>query len=298
MVRKDIRVNGAREPGSRMLEAGDEVSIGIAEEAIAEFMSPGKSPSLKRQFGIAYEDEHILAVEKPFGLLTHGDGKEKKNTLANQVIAYLIGSGGYSPERYPTFTPSPVGRLDRNTSGLVLFGKSPKALRDLNTMFRHRDDVEKYYLTMVRGRITEGLSLRSRMVKDEGRNLVRPLPEEDGEGRLMITEVKPVAAGKKYTLAQVKLVTGRTHQIRVHLAEAGYPIIGDAKYGDMAVNREISRRFGLSAQFLHAWRLKVNAGVESLEYLTGRTIESGLPERLRAISEALVPGARAGGTMQ
>ena len=290
MIRKDVRVNGKREGVSRVLEAGDEVSIRAAEELIEEFMSAGRDPTSLRQFGIAWEDELILAVEKPYGLLTHGDGKEKKNTLANQVVAYLIGKGDYLPASNPTFTPSPVGRLDRNTSGLVLFGKTPKAIRDLNTMYRHHGDVDKYYLTIVRGRMKEGLSLRGRMLKDQDRNLVHPLPEEDGEGRLMITEARPVANGDKFTLVEVKLVTGRSHQIRVHLAEAGYPIIGDNKYGNRAVNAEMNRRFGLTTQFLHAWRLEVNRGTESLEYMTGMVIESNLPDRLKVIREALIHG--------
>ena len=291
MIRKDIKVNGRREDGGRILQPGDEVSISMAEELIDEFVSAGKDSAQQRQFGIAYEDGNVLAAEKPFGLLTHGDGKEKKNTLANQAIAYLIGTGDYRPGANSTFTPSPVGRLDRNTSGLVLFGKSPKALRDLNTMFRHRGDVDKYYLTMVKGRMTERLVLRSRMEKDSDKNLVRLLPEEGGEGRLMITEANPIAAGKRFSLIEVKLVTGRSHQIRVHLAEAGYPIIGDKKYGDRAVNAEMEKKFGLTAQFLHAWRMEINRGTESLEYLTGAAIESTLPERLGKISGALVPGA-------
>ena len=271
------------------MKTGDRLDLHLSEERIEEFLNAGRKATGKKQFGIAYEDEWILAAEKPMGLLTHGDRIEKKNTLANQVIAYLIHKGDYRPGAQPTFTPSPVGRLDRNTSGLVLFGKKMKSLRDLNTMFRHRGDVDKYYLTLVCGKMLEPLALESRMVKDPERNRVHLYPAEEETGRLMVTRVRPLQSSGDFTLVQVQLVTGRTHQIRAHLAEAGYPIVGDSKYGDPATNLEMEKQFGLTSQFLHAWRMVVNKGTESLEYMTGMTFESGLPERLRRISDTLTP---------
>jgi 23S rRNA pseudouridine955/2504/2580 synthase len=289
LIRKDVKVNGRRVDIACRLIPGDEVTIHMDETQIDGFLAAEKNATARKQFGIAYEDAQILVAEKPFGLLTHGDHREKKNTLANQVIAYLIERGDYHPGAGRAFTPSPVGRLDRNTSGLVLFGKSAKSLRDLNTMFRHPDDVAKYYLTIVKGKMESPLELRSRMVKDEEKNRVRLLPEDGDEGRLMITQVRPLTAGDGYTLAEVRLMTGRTHQIRVHLAEAGFPLIGDAKYGDPLVNREMEKRFGLTAQFLHARRMVIKQGTESLHYLTGMTFESKLPTRLQTISDMLTP---------
>jgi 23S rRNA pseudouridine955/2504/2580 synthase len=285
ICRKDVKVNGRREPVDYMLRAGDEMALHLADERIMELSRRPRRARAKRQFGIVYEDDRLLVVSKPFGLLTHGDNIEKKETLVNQVSGYLLDGGAND-----AFTPSPVNRLDRNTTGIVVFGKDPKAVRDFSAMIRHGGDVEKYYLTLAVGEITEGLDLRGRMVKDTETNTVRVLPENSDEGRPTHTVVRPVRTlrlgGKAFTLAEVLLVTGRPHQIRADLSAIGHPVAGDRKYGDAAINRWFEQKFSLTAQFLHASRMRVNKGHESLEYLAGKEFESPLPEKFSEIIDS------------
>jgi 23S rRNA pseudouridine955/2504/2580 synthase len=287
ICRKDVKVNGRRSQVDYMLVAGDEIELYLSDERASELARRRTRPRAKRQFGIVYEDERLLVVSKPFGLLTHGDRVEKKETLVNQVSGYLLDSG-YDG----SFTPSPVNRLDRNTTGIVVFGKDPKAVRDFSAMIRHGSDVDKYYLTLVSGEIEDILDLRGRMVKDEETNTVSVLPEFAEDGRETHTVARPVRVfrtkgGRVFTLAEVLLVTGRSHQIRADLAAAGHPVVGDRKYGDPAANRYIERKFILPAQFLHASRMHINSGHESLAYLTDKDFESPLPENLDIIIKGL-----------
>ena len=271
-----------------VLKAGDQLVLYISQEEFAQMKKtePDKNRTItKKQFSVIYEDENILAVSKPFGLLTHGDSREKKNHLANQVIDYLIQKGEYDPRRDITFTPSPASRLDRNTTGLVVFGKKSEALKELNRMMKERDGIEKIYLTIVAGNLDRHLQLVDHMVKDEEKNLVT-LSGCD-EDRVMITDVWPVENSHGYTLVQVRLHTGRTHQIRVQLAAAGFPIIGDGKYGKPSVNARMKKEYGLTTQLLHAHKLKFCGrswgGV--LDYLEGREFICMPPERFERIKK-------------
>ena len=293
MIRKDIKVNGKRLTNESMIQTGDEMTIYISEEEMKKLQKPVKQVRAKKQFSIAYEDENILIAEKPFGLLTHGDHTEKKNHLANQVVDYLIEKGDYSPRVDRTFSPAPVNRLDRNTTGLVVFGKNARALQELNHMIREKNFVNKYYMTIVCGKLPGPLELKDKMTKDGSRNMVSVIDADSAEGKLMETIARPVdygqMDGKWYTLTEVKIITGRTHQIRAHLAKAGYPVLGDAKYGSASAHRRASDKLGLNTQLLHAYKLEFekceNDGV--LAYLQGKTIEAQLPENFRRIKDKI-----------
>lgn len=284
-IRKDVKVNGRRSPEDAVLKEGDMVTVYISDDKLADFVRKPEHRKVKRQFKTAYEDDNIIAVEKPFGLLTHGDRTEKKNHLANQVIDYLIEEGTYNPRLEKTFTPAPVNRLDRNTTGIVLFGKNAPALQQLNWAIRERKAVGKYYLTITSGEMEKGLVLKDRMVKDGSRNIVSLT--EDGSGKTMETVARPIITGNGFTLAEIEILTGRTHQIRVQLAEAGYPLIGDPKYGDSLMNRKAKSRWGLGAQLLHAYRIKFGNPGGVLEYLDGLEIKAGLPEDFKRIAESI-----------
>ena len=194
-IRKDVKVNGKRCPKEHMLQAGDELSLYISDDELSKLTAVKAHAKAKRQFGIIYEDENLLIADKPFGLLTHGDEFEKKNTLANQVTAYLIANGDYNPRAEKTFSPAPANRLDRNTTGIVLFGKNSAALKALNEMLRERDAIGKYYRTVVAGTMTESLVLEDRIEKNHRENLVRVLPIEQDSGKVIKTAVKPVETG-------------------------------------------------------------------------------------------------------
>ena len=293
MIRKDIKVNGKRLTNESMIQAGDEMTIYISEEDAKKLQKPVKQVRAKKQFAVAYEDNNILVAEKPFGLLTHGDRTEKKNHLANQVVDYLIEKGDYSPRVDRTFSPASANRLDRNTTGLVAFGKNARALQELNLLIREKNFVNKYYMTVVCGKIPGILELKDKMTKDGSRNIVSVIDADSEEGKLMETIARPLAygqiGGRWYTLTEVKIITGRTHQIRAHLAKAGFPILGDAKYGSDSANRWASEKLGLNTQLLHAYKLEFKKCREegTLSYLEGKSIEAALPENFKRIKEKI-----------
>lgn len=303
IIRKDAKVDSKRRSESYILNEGETLGLYLSDDTLAAFGAPGpaaaKRPvrhsAAKRSFGIVYEDENILIADKPYGLLTHGDSHEKKNHLANQVKDYLIASGAYDPRNERVFTPAPANRLDRNTTGVVLFGKTSSAMRELNRMIRE-DDIRKFYYTIACGIIKGDMHLGGSLVKDEAANKVSILNDDSGKDIETIVrplEVLTFGSGLKATLCEVELVTGRSHQIRAHLANAGHPLIGDSKYAtrDAAgVNAYVRKRFGLTTQLLHADRIEfldLAAGSESLGYLAERCFDAPLPKRFREILTGL-----------
>ncbi len=278
IIRKDVKINGVRGKNETVIHEGDEITLYIPDDVLEKFaVSRAKSSGARKNFTVAYEDENIIAVIKPFGLLTHGDGKEKKNTLVNQVVDYLIEKGDYNPRIERSFVPAAANRLDRNTTGLVLFGKNSTSLRELNALIRDKNSVSKFYLTILAGNLTDEIHLKGSLTKDESKNMVKVSDDSaDGEKEIE-TIARPLENRPGYTLAEVELITGRTHQIRAHMASAGYPVIGDAKYGKPSVNKRLSERFGLTTQLLHAYRLRFNEASGELAYLKGKVIDAELP---------------------
>ena len=281
IIRKDLKINGKRAKEDTVLKEGDVLSLYIDEDRLKELTrDPGKHRA-KRQFTIAYEDDDVLIVCKPWGLLTHGDSHEKKNTLMNQVCGYLQDKGEYDPSREKSFTPAPVNRLDRNTTGLVIFGKTAEGLRQLTKLIRDRDHVSKYYQTIVIGDLTKEMTITGSLLKDESKNRVRV----SESGQSAHSEVRPLArsADRRFTLAEVKLVTGRTHQIRVHLASKGFPLAGDSKYAVTKAGRAANERlkhYGVTTQLLHAGRLVFGDIPEECTVLQGlrnKEIQAPLP---------------------
>ncbi len=286
MIRKDIKVNGRRAGEDTMLAAGDVITFYISQEQLDALAGTKKRVTAKRQFTIAYEDDDVIVVGKPFGLLVHGDSSEKKDTLANQVVDYLIREGSYSPRTERTFVPSPVHRLDRNTTGLVLFGKNSAALRTLSAMLRE-DGVRKFYQTIVIGSLREELHLIGKLHKDPEENKSRVYDAGDPRGKPIETIVRPVHTGSDYSLVDVELVTGRSHQIRAHLQSAGYPLICDTKYGWASANRALQKKINWSTQLLHAGRLEIVQAPPPLEHLNGLEIKTPVPPFWKEIQLAL-----------
>ncbi len=285
IIRKDLKVNGKRAKEDFMLAAGDELTLYIEEERLRQLTAKPKKRTAFRQFKIAYEDDDILIADKPQGLLTHGDSHEKKNTLANQVCGYLQEQGEYLPSREKTFVPAPVNRLDRNTTGLVIFGKNAAALRTFTKFIRERNKIEKYYQTIVCGCLKEPLFLDERLEKDTDQNMAQIA--EDGKGKEAVTWVRPLQAGKRFSFVEVRILTGRTHQIRVHLANAGFPLAGDIKYGNRRENAWL-KKYGITTQLLHACKLRFAQMPGEFASLSGREIEAPLPEEFVRAKELLM----------
>lgn len=282
-IRKDLKVNGKRAKEETMLHEGDELSLYISDEDFEKFTRKKSTPKAKKQFTICYEDDNILIVNKPVGLLTHGDSHEKKNTLANQVIDYLQETGAYVPRLEKTFKPAAVNRLDRNTSGLVIFGKNAMAVKRLNEMTSDKDALHKVYTTIVCGKLEEPVHLKDKMTKDGKENKVSVVPLQGDDGKVMETVVSPLRSANGFTQVKVRILTGRTHQIRAHLAMIGHPIIGDSKYGKYVVNQQVGKKYGLTTQLLHAETLVFNRCPDELKYMEGKEISAPMPKAFEDI---------------
>ncbi len=289
MIRKkNIKVNGSKIDNDYILKDGDLVQLYLSEDTIEGFYEKKEIKTIKMSFKVVYEDENILLANKPFGLLVHGDSMEKKNTLINQVLSYLHAKGEYDPRDEKTFVPASVNRLDRNTSGIVIFAKNYETVQNLNKMVREKEYIRKYYLTIVKGRVMKGQELKGYMTKDEGKNRVQLANRGDQDAKEMHTIYKPLKSTDGFSLLEVEIVTGRTHQIRLHLSSIGHPIIGDSKYGNANINQTMKKNFGLETQFLHAYKIYFDKCLGNLTYLEGKSFEAPLPKRLKDIEDRLI----------
>ena len=283
--KKDIKVNGHWVSKEHIVHEGDVVRVYLTDQQLEDFKKPRPVEKKEFPYTIAYEDDQVLIVDKPKGLLVYGDATGVRETLGNAVLDYLYLKGEYDPES-SSFTPSPAHRLDRNTSGLVVYGKTDAALKELTLLFKERTQIEKRYLALVLGNVEESGEIRKPLWKDatSGRVYVRSI---EAGGKEAVTRYKKIRSFGDYSLAEVELVTGRTHQIRVHFASIGHPLVGDEKYGDFASCRFVKKVTGLDSQFLHAHKLLFKELSGVLSPLSGKQIVSPLPKELEEAIEVL-----------
>lgn len=237
-------------------------------------------------YAIVYEDDNVLIVDKPRGLLVYGDQTGVRETLGNAVLDYLYYKEEYDPDD-ASFTPSPAHRLDRNTSGLVVYGKTDAALKALTDLFKERREISKRYLALVVGDMEGKGKIDKPLRKDAQLGRVSVCPLSEG-GKTALTEYQVEKRYGPYTLVKLRLLTGRTHQLRVHLASIGHPIVGDDKYGDFADNRRVKSLTGCEGQLLHAAELSFGDVTGPLAPLAHRTFVSPLPEERKRVIAALV----------
>lgn len=284
--KKDIKINGHWVKKDAIVHAGDAVRIYVTDQQLEDFKKPRPVTAKPFPYPIAYEDDDVLIVDKPKGVLTYGDKTGVRETLGNAVLDYLYMEGKYDPSN-ASFTPSPAHRLDRNTSGLICYGLTDAGLKELTDLFKTRQGVSKYYLALVKGRFDHPAGrIDIPLGKDAISGRAFPLSLDKG-GKTAITEYAVEKEVGDFSLVKVHLLTGRTHQIRVHFASIGHPLLGDDKYGDFALNRLIKERTGLDYQFLHAYRLEFGPLHGALSGLSGKVIESKLPDSLAKVIDLL-----------
>ena len=243
---KKIKVNRKRAELNQMLALGDTVQMFLNEDLFSEKITKNELVSVEAKINVVYEDENILICDKAPGILVHsgdGDGKEsgkgdasERNTLIYHVQSYLAKKGEYDPQNENSFTPSLCNRIDRNTGGIVIAAKNAEALRIMNQKIKDRE-LDKLYLAAVHGipKKSED-TLRGYLLKDEKNNSVRVYTANPPRGaKQIITKYRVIAKRQDTSLIEVELLTGRTHQIRAHMASIGHPRVGDGKYG---VNRD------------------------------------------------------------
>ena len=266
---KRIKVNGKPAKRDFRLSAGDVLTLYINDEF---FDAPREDNAwlkiAKPRLSILYEDENILLADKKPGVLCHSAGKWDYNTLIANIQAYLAMKGEWRPKEEHSFTPALCNRIDRNTGGIVIAAKNAEALRILNEKIRDRE-IEKYYLCVVCGRPNPDKGrLENELFKDAIKNQVFVKAKPEPGSRSAVTEYRVLMSRGGLSLVECRLLTGRTHQIRVQMAHAGWPLLGDGKYGRETINR----RYHEEGQALYSWRLcfdfPTDAGL--LNYLKGR----------------------------
>ena len=277
-IRKgDVKVNGKKVKEKYSLIEGDEVEI----REITTQDKKVKFVRIDNNLQILYEDEDILLVEKWPGVLVHSDKKNGEPTLTDYMLSYLFDKGDYRPENEISFIPASCNRLDRNTSGIVLFGKSYEGLKEMNEMMRERK-IKKYYQALVKGKIKDGF-YEAYISKTQDSNISKIYTTEQPGFKKVEMNVKTIQTCGSFSLLELELLTGRSHQLRAHLSYLGNPIIGDSKYGDSKLNSFFMNKYGLSYQYLYAYKLIFKYCSEKFSYLENKTIAVALPPVLKKI---------------
>ena len=275
--KKNIKLNGKKATGNEKLSQGDQVCIYLAEDTINKFREEVKAGKQKIKLDILYEDENVIMVNKPWGILSQ-KSKPEDISINDQIIPYAVNQGLISEKELQVVKPSICNRLDRNTTGIIICGVSMEGLQTMAEMLKNRD-MKKYYLCIVKGRLNKPQKVKAYLRKDERTNKVTVSKQKIPGGNYIETAYEPVTSNDEFTLLKVKLITGKTHQIRAHLASIGHPIIGDYKYGDKQINEMYRQAYGLKSQLLHAYRLEMPSSNGSLAYLNDKKFVAELPDK-------------------
>ena len=280
--KKNIVLNGKKATGNEKLEVGDRIKLFLADETIDKF-SKMTVQKTKQKLDVIYEDDNILFINKPVGMLSQkADAKDE--SLVEHIITYLLDSGQLAEEELRKFKPSICNRLDRNTSGLVVAGKSLLGLQKMSELFKERS-MKKYYRCLVTGEVKEKQYIKGYLHKDEAINKVMISQKELKDSLPIETEYEPLWTNGKCTLLEVHLITGRTHQIRAHLASVNHWIIGDYKYGNRKLNDIYKQKYGLESQLLPAYRLELPELFGELENISLQQFTAPLPRLFERILE-------------
>lgn len=285
--KKNITLNDKKAEGKELLAVGDRVCFFFSDETFQKFTG-NIDDAYKTAYdtlqgiSILYEDENVLIVNKPAGILTQ-KALPADLSLNEWLIGYLLTTASLDREELHSFRPSVCNRLDRNTSGIVLCGKSLTGSQVLSRIIKERT-VRKFYRTICIGTLDKAETLEGYLYKDKNLNkvvtesLASGINHAADESSYIKTAYQPLKCSSGFTLLEVELITGKTHQIRAHLAGIGHPIIGDYKYGNAKVNNKIKQEFSLQAQLLHAFRIEFPEDDTIPAQLRGRVITAPYPE--------------------
>lgn len=314
--KKNIVLNGKKADGSEKLVLQDEIKLFLSDETIEQFNEQVETTIVEQHLSVLYEDKNILVVNKPLGVLSQKAEKDDIS-MVEYILSYLLTSEQITKEQLASFKPAVCNRLDRNTSGILIAGKSLLGLQEMSVLLKDRT-LEKYYLCIVKGKIDSKKRIEGYLTKDEDKNHVKILQNQTENSDYICTEYEPIKFARMsqknnnkkesmksnistaveekivtnivqgiFTLLMVKLITGKSHQIRAHLSSIGHPLIGDFKYGDQATNHYFKKQFDLSYQLLHSYRLVFPEMKGELSNLSHKEITAEPPEIFQKIQKEL-----------
>lgn len=286
MRKKNIVLNGKKMEGNEKLSVGDEIKFFLSDDTFDNFSPAQSDISLEEyreayaRFGtpeIVYEDDNILMINKPVDMLSQ---KARSGDLtANEwLVGYLLNKGDVNASSLKSFMPSVCNRLDRNTGGILLFGKTVRGTNTLNLMLRDRT-LDKYYLTAVHGKVKEKRTYEGYLWKNEETNAVKVTDSEIPGSSYIKTGYEPFEylENNDISILKVKLYTGKSHQIRAHLAYLGFPVVGDFKYGNRKVSEEDRRNLGVFHQVLYCVEVKFPE-ISDYPEVSGKTFSINRPQ--------------------
>lgn len=282
--KKNITLNDKKADGLEKLVLGDCVKLYLSEETIEKFQKLTYEPlKIQKPLSILYEDSHICIINKEAGILSQ-KSKPEDISLIEYIISYLLEKRELTQADLLSFRPGLCNRLDRNTSGIIIAGKSLQGLQQMADLLKKRS-MDKYYYCITKGVIEKKQTVKGYLYKSKTRNKVTITTQEVPDSSYICTEYEPIRYSSSYTLLKVKLITGRSHQIRAHLQSIGHPIIGDGKYGDVLVNQYFKKKYQLRHQLLHAYELVFPKLEQELSGLSEKKIIAPLPEYFKMIIE-------------
>ena len=266
---KKVKVNKKRTEPDYNLKIDDVVNIYLYDEVIEKYQDNKVYTAEDFNLDIIYEDDDLILINKKTGVLSHAaNPQDYGKNIVDMMVSYLIKTNQFTPTKNSTFTPALVNRLDRNTSGIVVGAKTYDSLKYFNDLFK-KHEITKIYETIVVGNLKDQtIDLALEKDNDKNKSVV------NSSGKKSMTKVWNVKNFGKYSLVNVDLLTGRTHQIRAHLSHINHPIIGDIKYGNRDVNKYFKNKYDLNFQLLHSYKLIFPEKMEKYQKYESMVFES------------------------